>query len=446
MGKSEEKCLDANMNSLKLTSERINILLVAIYFSSTGIINGLEKVVGDKAHFVFGFLFWGLVLLNVLKDKTQIKSVVIFSIVFVCIAAYFAGTLAIHPEYKPFYLRKSVGVWDDLFSPVTGCIYAFFIIILADKPRIIWKGLRITAWINLIYFLIKIYHAHKVGYWVRTIETGKLIHSTYDMGVGYGLVFVAVIFLCQFLKEKRIIALLLSGVSVVLVLQNGSRGALLCYALCIVMAIICKGNTRLYEIRRLIWIGLFAVVCAVGLAGFKQITSVVGNLLVNLGVNSRTIVSMAEGTLLSGNGRNAITELALSAIKDGGIVGLGAFGDRPYIAPHFWWGYSHNFILEIICDFGLILGPILVVLLLGVLARIVISPKNDDYRYVFIVFVSMAAKLFISDTIWGYTRFWALLGLVYLFYFRREKCTINIEEGKSRGKDGMDECEKGKIE
>lgn len=430
---SSNQQLQLNIN-LKLTSDKLAVTAAVLYFSGAAVRFALSNTIGKiglsgAVNYVYMILLIWTVLLCVLGDRRRIKASVIFLVLLVALAVYFEGTLVIHPEYEYYFKRDTVGVWDELFSPVTGCIYGLLVILLCLNSENVWKSLKYCAWIDLVYYTIRVILANKTGYWTGYDASGNVINTLYDLGVGYNIMFVSIIFLCKYNERKKIIDLAAAVYSLILVLSNGSRGALICLGLFIILTVVCKNDTKQMELKHKIKIFFLLAAVIFILVYFDVIIIAMGKMLSSFGINSRTINAMLSGTLLSDNGRETITERALIAIKNGGILGLGAFGDRPYIAPYYWWGYCHNIILEIMCDFGTILGSILILTLFGSLLRVLFAHKSNSYRYVYIIFFSICGKLFVSDTIWGYPQFWALLGVLILFSWNKgDKDRLYMED------------------
>lgn len=424
--------------ALKLNSDFFAEAATILYFSGAAIRFALHNTIGKiglsfLVNTIYVFLFFGTILICIKYSRMRRKSFLLFLAVFIAVALYFWGTLIVHPEYLKYYVKDTVGIWDELFSPVTGCIYGLLVILLCKKADCVWKAIGYSAWIDLAYFSIRVMLASRTGHWVGYDSAGDMVDISYDLGVGYSVMFIAIVFLCKFCEKKKLINLIAAIYSIVLVLNNGSRGALICFGFCIMLLVLCSNEDKKRTLKQKVKIIALLAVVAITLSYFDILIIFSGNLLKNLGFNSRTVDAMLAGTLLSDNGRSTITKYAMLAIKDSGILGLGAFGDRAYIAPYYWWGYSHNIALEMMCDFGIILGPLLLLLLLIVLMKILFSRKSNAYRYSFIVLFSICGKMVVSDTIWGYPHFWALLGMIGIFAYNAKMNNHNYKERKNGG-------------
>lgn len=402
---------------LKINSDFFAKIAAVMYFSGSAVCFALNNSIGrigfsflvDTLYVIFLF---GSVLFCVILSRERKWQFGIFLGIFVLVVLYFGLTLVVHPSYLEYYLRDTVGVWDELFSPVTGCIYGLMVVLLFRKADCLWRCLKFSGWINLIFYSFVI--LIRDGNWTGYNAAGQVIATSYDLGIGYNVIFITCILLCSYLEKRRIVDLIAMVYSLFLVLGNGSRGALICFLLCVVLLVASKSKKKWTWKQKLGILVMFLLII-IAVNDFNAITIMIGRGLNRLGIQSRTITFMLTGTLTDDNGRNQITMYAVEAIMAGGIIGLGAFGDRPFIAPHFWWGYSHNIILEMVCDFGIIIGSILLLLLAIKLRRIWLAPKGNAYRYIFIALLSACGKLIISDTFWGYPQFWALLGMLIMY-------------------------------
>lgn len=405
-----------------LTIENLLIGLVIIwYFSGQAVRFIMNNSIGlvlsqEIINTLYGTIFIMIILACLLLIKNTRMNFLYFSLIFIAISLFFLATLIMHPEYEYYFTRDIVGAWHELFSPVTGCIYALLIVMIAGNASRIWKSIVISSWINFFYYYILIIIANRRGYWEAFNSSGSLISAEYDLGIGYSLAFIMIVFSCKYLENRKIIYFIAATLSFALTLQNGSRGALLSIGIFLVMILICRRN----EVDNNNW-KLYLLIISVVIISFviffnyNLILRSIGESLFKIGLNSRTISAMINGTMTEDNGRSFITQHAFTAIKDGGFWGLGAYGDRPYIAPYYWWGYSHNIFLELISNFGIFLGSLIIIILSYKILKIIFENKNIHYNNLYILFLSSSAKLLLSDTIWGYPEFWALLGLILMF-------------------------------
>ena len=107
------------------------------------------------------------------------------------------------------------------------------------------------------------------------------------------------------------------------------------------------------------------------------------------------------------SGRENIYQLIIKAITDNPVLGIGIAGDRLLIG-----GYAHNLLLEVLVDFGLIIGSILIVTLLLLIAKNLLTKDSERYNMI-IIWISLGlVPLIVSGSYLTNTNFWILLGLM----------------------------------
>ena len=98
-------------------------------------------------------------------------------------------------------------------------------------------------------------------------------------------------------------------------------------------------------------------------------------------------------------------------------------------------GYTHNILLEIIGNFGIIIGSILIILLIFLIVRSLLS-KEKKYTNLIIIWLSLGFfHLMVSGSYLTDIKFWILLGLLFnksrdLNYNNKQRLRINsFEDG-----------------
>lgn len=99
-----------------------------------------------------------------------------------------------------------------------------------------------------------------------------------------------------------------------------------------------------------------------------------------------------SGDITSDNGRDAIYALAAGAVKTMSFLGYGAFGDRQFITPYYYWGYCHNIILELIIDFGWLFG-IIIFLIICVRSIQVLIRAREEQTFVICILLAANGKI-----------------------------------------------------
>src|SRR5699024_2881528 len=135
------------------------------------------------------------------------------------------------------------------------------------------------------------------------------------------------------------------------------------------------------------------------------IINAIVEILERFNINSRSIAMITSGEFSNDNGRSIIWDTVIRAIKEGGIFGYGIMGDRPFIAPIHYVGYSHNIFLEIIVSFGLI-GYFFIAYLVIDSIRMIFFCKDVNSRDLFAILFSISCQLLLSMSFWYVWEFW----------------------------------------
>ena len=136
-----------------------------------------------------------------------------------------------------------------------------------------------------------------------------------------------------------------------------------------------------------------------------QLISYLTDLFSKLGFNSRTIawLTMADSSLDS-SGRDSLYLDAIVAIKNNPIFGYGILGDRMLLGL-----YVHNIFLEILLDFGVIIGGYISI------KMIICSIKSYICLYtrrISVIIIFAMVSLMVSGSFLHNGAFWLALGIM----------------------------------
>lgn len=195
----------------------------------------------------------------------------------------------------------------------------------------------------------------------------------------------------------------------------GCRGALVTL-LVFLMLCFCKYylfnkiSMKYLVIKIFFLVGAFLIVFNMGTL-LRQLSDI----LVQIGFSSRTLEFMLLGNdvFIQSEGRNMIWN---QAIENVGILGKGLFGDRTVLLDEYLNPiYPHNFILEILVDFGMILGPVLLVIFAAVVGKaLLVSLKSGDSQQIQMSFAMISVFLvrhMVSASFLTSLDFWFYIGL-----------------------------------
>lgn len=232
-----------------------------------------------------------------------------------------------------------------------------------------------------------------------------------------------------YFEERKLIHLCAFIVAVALILLFGNRSALMIATLSLVIQYVFfeKKNKRALHLIQIIVAGVLILLL---------VSSNVLNLVIaemdKMGVSSRTLKILLSGSeaITDNTGRSIIWENCRVAIAKKPWTGYGIGGERnlfllgsKYIS-RLGGVYAHNFIYEILLDFGVIIGSSVLLFLAWKTFHIVFSKKRVPVRRLFIVMIlSIVIKLSFSGSVWNDMDAYVCLGIAMNFY-RNEKLYI----------------------
>lgn len=331
------------------------------------------------------------------------------------LSSFFVITLKIHPEYEYWYSRDIFGVWYTVFRPDHGAIWAFLIVELSQKEERLWKNLNVYAVVLFLYNLYNLYQATIAGTWMAYNATGELAEKSYSLDFGYDMVFIALVALSQFQEKKTYKYIILATACFFLSITQGSRGALICLAVFLGLSMF---NGKQSSSKKILYVFIFIVIVLVFYSyGLTLVQNAALFLMNHFHVSSRTLLQLTSANIASDSGRDGIYAIALDAIRKN-PWGYGAYSDRVFIGPRYYWGYSHSIVYEMALNFGVIGATIVLITLLVKSLKLVFFEKNPVIVTIYTIFFSIDMRLIVSDTFWGNTFFWMSLAVLMMY---REK-------------------------
>ena len=140
---------------------------------------------------------------------------------------------------------------------------------------------------------------------------------------------------------------------------------------------------------------------------FGSILEYINNILLNFGIRSRSIYLFLGKDIHLG-GRDLVYQNIIKGILDKPYIGMGLAGDRRINGG----GYAHNLLLEILADYGIVLGTILIVSLVFLIVKYLFIKDKEIYN-MYIIWLSLGFVHFmVSGSYLIDLRFWILMGLI----------------------------------
>lgn len=360
--------------------------------------------------FMILLIYAPLILSIFLRSRNDYRYLGRFLICLGSVFLIFLVTYMLHPEYHTWFFEGSYPVGERIFKP-NRYLYAMLFVGAIKRPEELIRYMRIAAYVLLAYYSYRLLKAKMQGYWITTTTSAGPTKTEYDLNYGYDHLLVFAVFCASAFKEKKLKYAILAIVSVVEIFLGGSRGPLLGVAamLCIMYFKYRKSLSKL--LRVLVVLAVVSLLVAYLLLGFEGLMIMIGTVLTQLGISSRTVTSFLGGSsVLDNTGRDRLYAMAWDMVREG-FWGYGAYGDRFVIGKVFWVGYVHNIFLELLIDFGWIAGGGICILLVYQSVKMLVFCKDEAWWICFVIFFVPITKLFMSGSFWFSEVFWAAIAV-----------------------------------
>lgn len=391
--------------SLRLT--QLAEFACIMFFANPMLRTGFSWILGGNSLIVtilaLSCAYIPVVFLCVLAPQKYIK--IDFIVLYLMILLFLSVTIAIHPEYEYYYTRKNYGVWDHVLIPYRG-IYAYLFIRLVNDSKRILSCMKKAGWIMFFYFGYQLLLFVRRGYWTGVSGTNEAAKLSYSVSFGYEILPFALTFIYLALRHKKIDDIIASLLCVALILIGGSRGPFLFLGLFVVLYLTKLENSKK---KMAIITGVSILVIGVYVV-YERILIAMSTFISKLGFSSRFITTLLNGSISNDSGRSRIWMATIDMIKSNPL-GYGAMGTRRVISQIIAVGYPHSIILEILADFGVIVGGMLLLFFFVNSISILFSNDKKEWSGIFLIFFCASCSLFISLTYWSVPTFWSSIAI-----------------------------------
>lgn len=286
----------------------------------------------------------------------------------------------------------------------------FYILFLFSMPlyfymraiinyQLLFSFLSITAKITVIGGLIIFYLSiTKGGFEIQYMQ------------FSYNLLFGTCFCFYDYFKERKLSSLLFAIFGAMIIFIAGARGPVVCIGSYILLYIIF--NSIKYKARTLSIAAFFVVILTYISSNFYTIAVNLNVYLMGLGLHSRTIEKILQNTALDLSGRDVIQVKLIKYILENPFLGQGMFGDRVITQQLLGRSsYAHNFFIEVLTQYGSILGLIVICAVLFIILRGLLMQQDPLHKNLILLFIpSGLTKLMISGSYLQEMYFFLLLG------------------------------------
>lgn len=306
-----------------------------------------------------------------------VRNSVRFIVGFIVIVVMLLFTMVIFPDNTPFVLSQGTRFLLPVVFPSFLCLTVVY------DYEIVERTLYIVSWFTFLLVLLYIY-----GFF-----SGIVSIASYNMAFSFACVLPFV----SFYLHRKFYDWIICFVLLITVIAIGARGAALCMASYVVFDLF-QHKSR--------WRFLLLVV----IVSFVVSLPLLNNWLQSIGITSRSLDMLLYGDFASDSGRSEIRTYFINKLIDHPFLGIGLFGDRLLEGVV----YCHNIILEVLLDFGILLGGFLLVVGLIKLVSLYFKSDKENRNRIIGYFCGLVLPFMTSDSYLISGGFAIFVGLCYL--------------------------------
>lgn len=226
---------------------------------------------------------------------------------------------------------------------------------------------------------------------------------SYSMVGGYTLMFQALIVFDHLCEKRRILDIVACLFDFILVFIYGSRGAILCAVVMIILKILFDYKTTVN--KKVLIIVLITILTMILFSFYEKIVAMLIAITNSLGYSSRNLYLLLQGEIASDSGRNVLIQEYLNMVKTGPAFGYGLAGG--WASPGM---YPHNIFVELLLAFGPVLGIIACLCVLVLSIKSIIGMESCKRRLGHIFF-AYSICLLLSDSFLQCPMFFMLMAI-----------------------------------
>jgi len=234
---------------------------------------------------------------------------------------------------------------------------------------------------------------------------GRASVGGYSMPLGYYLLLPSVMFINEFWETASFKNIVLALMSVFIILALGSRGPIMCIGVFILLRLLRPPREFRYA-HMIAFLIIAASVVSIVLF-FDELLMGMQSSLLKFGFSSRSIL-LFLGPKAQLDSREMLYREVVARVIDHPFVGIGVAGDRYILGGP----YVHNVFLEILANYGVVIGTSIILGLLILLLRSCFCSSRQQYE-MFTVWLSIGfIPLLVSGSYLTEMNFWIFIGLI----------------------------------
>ncbi|WP_392885610.1 O-antigen ligase family protein [Eubacterium limosum] len=373
-------------------------LLIAFNPIKNVLILSVRKVIQLPLH-IDVIILYSLACFTIFKAllaiKQMKKDILILLVLLLCILL--ATLIITGKQNNAFLLDIYI---QTLFSFVVGYTFCRNI----DNYHLLKIYLECTAIVLIITQIFSIF----------ILKENILMDKTYSQEQAYILLPAVIISLNSLFDKITLVHLVNFFVGIWLIFMMGTRGPLACMLFFTLVRVLLK---TMQAKRKYVIIGSVMIVTYGVYTYFTKLMEIALIISENLHLSTRSIIQILNGSFFMDSTRNVLKVFSIKLIQERPLFGWGMGNDRLKLASMFHYDdaigwYPHNFFLEILVQFGVIIGFCFIVYIAYVIFVNVFSKQiGYDEKNVFLIFLAIGFfPLLFSGSYMTWTLFWAFLG------------------------------------
>lgn len=382
-----EKIIDKNKSEDKKISVAImsSFAILTIQYLILLYFNLLDTSIGKMVQIVSKLLvgFFYLIALPPVLRRNKIKFLNIYLIsIFIFILNY----VVFRENWG--YLKPLT--FSFFFTALPSFIYAYSI----NDWEIFMETMEKTGKLVLITGIVI----------AILVFIGNISVGSYSMTLSYYMLLPTILYMNKFLDKISLKNGIILLISLIVILALGSRGAIMCTGVFVILKLV-KSINKITYAKIFLYLIIFSLTI-VGILYFDKMLIYVYRFLLKRGINSRTIVLFLKDEVYL-SGRDRIYEDVIKATLAKPLFGIGLAGDR--VATY---GYqSHNVFIEILANFGMVFGVFIVLAILYIVIKSLSCKETEKYNMI-TIWVSIGfVHLLVSSSYLIDFKFWIFIGL-----------------------------------
>lgn len=322
------------------------------------------------------------------------------------------------------YIIFRVHIWSIIIYSVFLCL-SIFTYVYSDASRTVFT--QETLWLSIFVFsisaIILIPEIRNIDLFMKVLKIYSLILILYAtfvlinsdignayMGFSYAFLLYVIVLLYYGLFKKELVPFIFGLLGSIVDIIGGARGSIICL-LGFFVAYLVLSKKRIICCLLLILI----IFCYIH---FDSILYFVISITDQFNIDSRILNALQSSSLSYDNGRDIISEVCINLIQNHPF-GFGFLGERVPINNSVWWfgtnGYAHNILLELLLQYGVILGIIIIFCLIYLISLFIKKFNQNDNLYALtLIYCCYNLHLFVSRSYTTTFTFWALMACLYM--------------------------------